>query len=83
NFDWPYLFERSERLGIPITEVAITLSRASKIKRKPSTVKFGGETEHYLQTSMYGYNIIDISHAVRRAMAINSEIKSWGLKYIT
>ncbi len=83
NFDWPYLFERSERLGIPITEVAITLSRASKIKRRPSTVKFGGETEHYLQTNMYGYNIIDISHAVRRAMAINSEIKSWGLKYIT
>jgi predicted glycosyl hydrolase (DUF1957 family) len=32
---------------------------------------------------MYGYSIIDISHAVRRAMAINSEIKSWGLKYIT
>ena len=32
---------------------------------------------------MYGYNIIDISHAVRRAMAINSEIKGWGLKYIT
>jgi hypothetical protein len=32
---------------------------------------------------MFGYNIIDISHAVRRAMAINSEIKAWGLKYIT
>jgi hypothetical protein len=32
---------------------------------------------------MYGYNIVDISHAVRRAMAINSEIKGWGLKYIT
>jgi DNA polymerase elongation subunit (family B) len=55
----------------------------SKIKRKPATVKFGGETEHYQQTNMYGYNIMDISHAVRRAMAINSEIKSWGLKYIT
>jgi DNA polymerase elongation subunit (family B) len=83
NFDWPFLFERAERLGISITELAITLNRASKIKRKPSTVKFGGETENYLQTNMYGYNIIDISHAVRRAMAINSEIKSWGLKYIT
>ena len=32
---------------------------------------------------MFGYNIIDVSHAVRRAMAINSEIKAWGLKYIT
>jgi DNA polymerase elongation subunit (family B) len=83
NFDWPFLFDRADRLNVPITELAITLNRASKIKRKSSTVKFGGETEHYQQTNMYGYNIIDISHAVRRAMAINSEIKSWGLKYIT
>ena len=83
NFDWPFLFERAERLSIPITELAITLNRISKIKRKPSTLKLGGETEAYNQTHMYGYNIMDISHAVRRAMAINSEIKSWGLKYIT
>ena len=83
NFDWPFLFERAERLSIPITELAITLNRVSKIKRKPATLKLGGETEAYNQTHMYGYNIMDISHAVRRAMAINSEIKSWGLKYIT
>jgi len=83
NFDWPFLFERAERLSIPITELAITLNRISKIKRKETTLKLGGETEHYQQTYMYGYSIIDISHAVRRAMAINSEIKSWGLKYIT
>ena len=83
DFDWNFLFERAERLSIPITEVAITLNRASKIKRKSSTVKFGGETQPYTQTNMYGYNIIDVSHAVRRAMAINSDIKAWGLKYIT
>jgi len=83
NFDWPFIFERAERLSIPITELAVTLNRLHKIKRKQATVKFGGETETYLQTSMYGYTIIDISHAVRRAMAINSEIKAWGLKYIT
>lgn len=83
NFDWPFLFERAERLSIPITELAITLNRISKIKRKPSSLKLGGETETYNQTHMFGYNIMDISHAVRRAMAINSEIKGWGLKYIT
>jgi len=83
NFDWPFIFQRAEILNIPITEFAITLNRISKIKRKKSTVKFGGETEHYDQTNLWGYNIIDISHAVRRAMAINSEIKAWGLKYIT
>ena len=83
NFDWPFLFERAERLSIPITELAITLNRISKIKRKDASLKLGGETERYKQTHMFGYNIMDISHAVRRAMAINSEIKSWGLKYIT
>ena len=83
NFDWPFLFERAERLGMDISNLAITLNRINKIKRKPSTLKLGGETEAYNQTNMWGYNIIDISHAVRRAMAINSEIKSWGLKYIT
>lgn len=83
NFDWPFIFERSEKLGIPVTELAITLNRISKIKRKSATLKLGGESEAYNQTHMYGYNIMDISHAVRRAMAINSEIKSWGLKYIT
>jgi DNA polymerase elongation subunit (family B) len=83
NFDWPYLFERSDRLGIPVSEVAITLNRASKIKRKSATIKLGGDTEKYEQTHMYGYSILDISHAVRRAMAVNTEIRSWGLKYIT
>lgn len=83
NFDWPFLFKRAERLNISITELAVTLNRISKIRRRPSTVKFGSETEKFEQTTMYGYNIIDISHAVRRAMAINSEIKAWGLKYIT
>jgi len=83
GFDWPFLFERAERLSIPITELAITLNRAVKIKRKPSRLKIGGESEQYNQTMMYGYNIIDVSHAVRRAKAINSDIQAWGLKYIT
>lgn len=83
NFDWPFIFERAEKLNMDVTELAITLNRISKIKRKPASLKLGGETEMYNQTHMYGYSIIDISHAVRRAMAINSEIKGWGLKYIT
>jgi len=32
---------------------------------------------------MWGYNVVDTLHAVRRAQAINSNIKSAGLKYIT
>ena len=83
NFDWPFLYERCERLSIPIEQLAITLDESHKIKRKKSPIKFGGQSDDFMQTVMYGYNIIDISHAVRRAMAINSEIKSWSLKYIT
>jgi len=39
--------------------------------------------EYYEQTVMWGYNIMDVYHAVRRAQAINSSIKQAGLKYIT
>jgi DNA polymerase elongation subunit (family B) len=46
-------------------------------------LKLANEVEKYVQTSIWGYNVIDIIHAVRRAQAINSDIKSAGLKYIT
>ena len=83
SFDWKFFFDRGQRLSIPIEDVAITLSPSSKIKRKPSMLKLGNEQEAFEQTYMFGYNIIDIAHSVRRAQAINSDIKSWGLKYIT
>jgi len=43
----------------------------------------GPEMEYYEQTVMWGYNITDVYHAVRRAQAINSSIKQASLKYIT
>ena len=43
----------------------------------------GPEMEYYEQTIMWGYNIMDVYHAVRRAQAINSSIKQASLKYIT
>ena len=51
--------------------------------RKDSMLKLANEVETFTQTSIWGYNVIDIIHAVRRAQAINSSIKSAGLKYIT
>ena len=39
--------------------------------------------EYYYPTIMWGYHLTDSIFAVRRAMAINSNIKSAGLKYIT
>ena len=82
-FDWPYIERRCERLGIDITEIARTLNPSVKFRRKPSRLKVGSETLDYDQTLMWGFNILDISHTVRKTMAINSNIKSWSLKYIT
>jgi len=83
NFDWDFIEKRCKRLGVPMENLAITLNGKDKIKRRPSSVKLGAKSEHYVQTYLWGFNVLDISHAVRRAMEINSNIKSWGLKYIT
>ena len=85
NFDWHFIFTRCELLGLDIELIAKTLDRHgdSKIRRVDKSLKLGGESEYYKQTTMWGYNIVDVYHAVRRAKAINSNIKKAGLKYIT
>lgn len=83
SFDWQFIYERCDRLSIPVDKIAICLDGKTPIKRKPSMLKLGNEQEPFEQTYMWGYNIIDIAHAVRRAQAINTDIKSWSLKYIT
>lgn len=83
SFDFKFLFDRAERLSLDIERVAVGLDGKTKIKRKPAMLKLGNESEKFDQTYLYGYNIIDIAHSVRRAQAINSDIKSWTLKYIT
>lgn len=83
NFDWHWIFERSKILNIDIRKVVKSLHPKETFKRKDSIIKLANEVEKYVQTSIWGYNVIDIIHAVRRAQAINSNIKSAGLKYIT
>lgn len=84
NFDWNYFEVRCEQLGANLKDLVITLdNEKGKFKRKESRIKLGGLTENYKQAHMWGYSILDIWHAVRKAKAINSEIKSTGLKYIT
>lgn len=83
NFDWPFIKRRCERLSIDITGIARTLNPNKKIRWKDSMLKLGGESEPFEQTLIWGYNVLDISHSVRKAQAINSDIKSWSLKYIT
>ena len=82
-FDFPFIITRAKLLGVDLKKVAKTLNPAQSIKQKEGILKLANEMEPYTQTQMWGYNVIDIAHAVRRAQAINSDIKSWGLKYIT
>lgn len=83
NFDWHWIFERAKALKLDIRKVAKTLNSANPIKQSESMLKLANEVERFNQTSMWGYNVVDTLHAVRRAQAINSNIKSAGLKYIT
>jgi len=83
NFDWHWIFERCKILGLDAKKICKSLNPGNSFTRKESMLKLANEVEEYTQTSIWGYNVIDIIHAVRRAQAINSSIKSAGLKYIT
>lgn len=81
-FDWPFILKRASILGVDIKGLTQILTKQG-IKEKEGILKLANEIEPYTQHVMWGFNIVDIAHSVRRAQAINSEIKSWGLKYIT
>jgi DNA polymerase, archaea type len=83
NFDFNFLLKRAELLGMDISKFPTSLVREHSIKRRPgATLKLGGETEVYTQTNMWGYNVVDIYHAVRRTMAIKSDLLNGTLKYV-
>jgi DNA polymerase elongation subunit (family B) len=81
-FDWPFILRRSEILGVDVNGLT-QIFTTQGMKEKEGMLKLANEVEPYKQHIIWGFNIIDIAHSVRRAQAINSEIKSWGLKYIT
>ena len=66
-----------------IKKIAISMNAQKTISQKESMLKLANEVERFNQVQMWGYNVIDIIHSVRRAQAINSSIKEAGLKYIT
>ena len=81
-FDWPFILKRAKILDVDIAGLT-GIYTPKGITEKEGILKLANEIEPYTQHIIWGFNIIDIAHAVRRAQAINSEIKSWGLKYIT
>jgi len=82
DFDFPFITTRAEKKKVDVKSFTQILS-LDGLKVKEGVLKLANEIEPYNQYVLFGFNIIDISHSVRRAQAINSEIKSWGLKYIT
>lgn len=82
NFDFHFIIRRLELMGIDPRLVIKTLSPKIPFKRKEDTLKLANEIERYTRTVMWGYNVIDVIHGVRRAQAINSNIKQSSLKYI-
>ena len=81
-FDWPFILKRANTLGVDVSGLT-QIFTTQGMKEKEGVLKLANEIEPYTQHVIWGFNIIDIAHSVRRAQAINSEIKSWGLKYIT
>ncbi len=82
SFDFPFILRRAQIVGADVKSLT-QIYTLDGIKQKEGILKLANEIEPYTQHVIWGFNIIDISHAVRRAQAINSEIKSWGLKYVT
>lgn len=83
NFDWPFVDDQYEKYDTNMTyESSKYLRKGVYKKKKEAILKLGGEMERYRPTVMYSVNITDGLHAVRRAMALDSNIKSATLKNI-
>lgn len=84
NFDWNFMIVRCKVLGTTFEELTSKYFKHPIHKRKKETIlKLGGEMEYYFPTIMWGTNIVDSLHAVRRAQAIDSNMKLANLKYVT
>ena len=84
NFDWNFFIVRCEQLGVDFSEMSLEFFRHAIYKKKKEAVlKLGGEVEYYYPTIMWGHNVLDSLHAARRAQAIDSNMKSSNLKYVT
>ena len=84
NFDWNFIEVRCNVLGSSLKDISLNFFKHPIFKKNKETVlKLGGEVEYYKPTIMWGHNIVDSLHAVRRAQAIDSNMKSASLKYVT
>lgn len=84
NFDWNFFIVRLSLMGSSIEEESGKyFPRPIYKKKKQSILKLGGEIEYYFPTVIWGFNVTDSLHAIRRAQAQDSNMKKADLKYVT
>ena len=85
NFDWNFIDVRLKKHGTTMMEFTkkIFSNRGIYKKKKQSVLKLGGEMEYYYPTVMWGHNLTDSLFAIRRAQALDSNMKKADLKYVT
>ena len=85
NFDWNMLIGACERLGTSMYELSKEFLNGEPIykSQKENVLKLGGEVEKYRPTVVPHTVITDSLHAVRRAQAMDSNMKKADLKYAT
>lgn len=84
NFDWNFNDVRLQSYGSNLYDFTKdTFPKGIYKKKKQSVLKLGGEMEYYYPTCMWGTHITDSLFAVRRAQALDSNMKKADLKYVT
>ena len=84
NFDWNFIDIRLKKHGSSLKDFSKNiLPQGVYKKNKEAVLKLGGEMEYYYPTVMWGYNLTDSLFAVRRAQALDSNMKKADLKYVT
>lgn len=84
NFDWNFINVRLSLRGSSLKKFSRDiLPRGVYKKTQEAVLKLGGEIEYYKPTVMWGYNLTDSLFAVRRAQALDSNMKKADLKYVT
>lgn len=85
NFDWNFIIERCKVLGTDIETLSKKYFNGEVIfkNKRESILKLGGEMEKYHQTVVPTIITTDSLHAVRRAQALDSNMKEANLKYVT
>ena len=85
NFDWNFIDVRLQKRGLSLIDYTKQLfyGRGIYKKKKQQVLKLGGEMEYFYPTVMWGHNLTDSLFAVRRAQALDSNMKKADLKYVT